>query len=172
MRMTTSAAVALATSSPAFAQEASADQRGTTASGEEIIVTARRTEERLQDVPVSITVFNQQQLTARNVVSALDLSTYTPSLSANSRFGNESTTFAIRGFTQDGATFPSVAVYFADVVAPRANGGTSAGNGAGVGAFFDLQNAAIQLAALSFWCRASRPTSWRDMPSCRQATST
>jgi iron complex outermembrane receptor protein len=143
--MTTSAALAAAVtiSSPAFAQQSTAAQAPSDESGDEIIVTARRTEERLQDVPVSITVFNQQQLTARNVVSALDLSTYTPSLSANSRFGNESTTFAIRGFTQDGATFPSVAVYFADVVAPRANGGTSAGNGAGVGAFFDLQNVQV-----------------------------
>ena len=36
-----------------------------------------------------------------------------------------------------------VAVYFADVVAPRANSGTTSGNGAGVGAFFDLQNVQV-----------------------------
>src|SRR5690606_37975925 len=34
----------------------------------------------------------------------------------------------------------SVATYFADVIGPRVNGGTNAGNGAGVGQFFDLQN--------------------------------
>src|SRR3546814_18843197 len=64
----------------------------------EIIVTARRVEEKLQDVPISITVFNQEQLSQRNVVSATDLANFTPSLSSNNNFGNENTTFAIRGF--------------------------------------------------------------------------
>jgi len=112
-------------------------------SGEDIVVTARRTEERLQDVPISITVYNQEQLASRNVVSGADLATYTPSLSANSRFGTETAAFAIRGFTQENFTSPSVATYFADVIGPRANGGTNGGNGAGVGQFFDLQNVQV-----------------------------
>ncbi|MET0364296.1 MAG: TonB-dependent receptor plug domain-containing protein [Sphingobium sp.] len=111
--------------------------------GNDIIVTARRTEERLQDVPISITAFNQQQLTNRNVVSAGDIATYTPSLSSNGRWGSESTSYAIRGFVQEGPTSPSVGAYFAEVVAPRANGGTTAGNGAGVGQFFDLANVQV-----------------------------
>ncbi|HEX7856159.1 MAG TPA: TonB-dependent receptor [Sphingobium sp.] len=109
----------------------------------DIVVTARRVEERLQDVPISITVFNQQQLTNRNVVSAGDIATYTPSLSTNGRWGSESTTFSIRGFVQEGVTSPSVGAYFAEVVAPRANGGTTGGNGAGVGNFFDLANVQV-----------------------------
>ncbi|MET0239428.1 MAG: TonB-dependent receptor [Sphingobium sp.] len=109
----------------------------------DIVVTARRVEERLQDVPISITVFNQQQLTNRNIVSAGDLSTYTPSLTTNSRFGSESTSFALRGFTQEGPTSPSVGVYFAEVVSPRAQGTVTSGNGAGPGAFFDLQNVQV-----------------------------
>ena len=109
----------------------------------DIVVTARRTEERLQDVPISITVFNQQELANRNVVNAGDLATYTPSLAANSRFGSESSSFAIRGFTQEVNTSPSVAVYFADVIAPRVQGATTAGNGAGPGSFFDLQNVQV-----------------------------
>jgi iron complex outermembrane receptor protein len=52
---------------------------------EEIIVTARRVAERLQDVPISITVFNQEQLTEKNVLSGRDLALYTPSLSVNAR---------------------------------------------------------------------------------------
>jgi outer membrane receptor protein involved in Fe transport len=127
-------ASATAFSAPAFAQDAAEA---------DIVVTARRTEERLQDVPISITVFNQQELTNRNVVSAGDLSTYTPSLAANNRFGSESTSFAIRGFTQETNTSPSVAVYFADVIAPRVQGATTSGNGAGPGAFFDLQNVQV-----------------------------
>jgi iron complex outermembrane recepter protein len=111
---------------------------------EEIVVTARRVEERLQDVPISITVFNQQQLENRNVVNASDLAAYTPSLSADTRFGSELSSFAIRGFTQEVRTAPSVAVYFADVVAPRGGTiGAAGGDGAGPGAFFDLQNVQV-----------------------------
>src|SRR3546814_3066405 len=96
----------------------------------EIIVTARRVEEKLQDVPISITVFNQEQLSQRNVVSATDLANFTPSLSSNNNFGNENTRFAIRGFVQDAGTAPSVGTYFADVVAPR---GPTPGTTAAIG---------------------------------------
>jgi iron complex outermembrane receptor protein len=107
----------------------------------EVVVTARRVEERLQDVPISITVFNQEQLASHNVVNAEDLAAYTPSLSANSQFGPDNSTFAIRGFVQDIGTPPSVGVYFADVVAPRGpSSGQAAGDGAGPGNMFDLQN--------------------------------
>ncbi|WHO38584.1 TonB-dependent receptor [Sphingobium sp. AP49] len=123
---------------PAFAQQASPSLT------QDIIVTARRTEERLQDVPISITVFNQEQLANRNVVNAQDLAAYTPSLSANGNFGSENSSFAIRGFAQDIGTAPSVGVYFADVVAPRgASNGLPSGDGAGPGAFFDLQNVQV-----------------------------
>ena len=40
---------------------------------EEVIVTARRREELAQDVPISMTVFNQSQLDDRNILSASDL---------------------------------------------------------------------------------------------------
>src|SRR6266705_2016210 len=110
----------------------------------EIIVTARRMEERLQDVPISITVFNQQQLNSRNIINSQDLAAYTPSLSANNNFGSQNASFAIRGFVQDAGTPPSVAVYFADVVALRGpTQGTQAGDGAGPGSFFDLQNVQV-----------------------------
>src|SRR3546814_2931396 len=110
----------------------------------EIIVTARRVEEKLQDVPISIAVFNQEQLSQRNVVSATDLANFTPSLSSNNNFGNENTTFAIRGFVQDAGTAPSVGTYFADVVAQIGpTQGTTAGDGVGPGSFFDLQNVQV-----------------------------
>jgi iron complex outermembrane receptor protein len=110
---------------------------------EEIIVTARRKEESVQDVPISMTVFSQEQLTSNNIVSANELAKYTPSLQTNSRYGSESASFSIRGFVQENQTSPSVAVYFADVTAPRSQGGTQAGNGAGPGSFFDLQNVQV-----------------------------
>ena len=101
--------------------------------GNDIIVTARRTEERLQDVPISITVFNQEQLDQRNVVSGNDLAAYTPSLSVNTRFGSDYASFSLRGFYQENRTTASVAAYFADVVAPRGGGSTQGGDGAGPG---------------------------------------
>ncbi|WP_232494524.1 TonB-dependent receptor [Novosphingobium kaempferiae] len=110
----------------------------------DIIVTARRVEERLQDVPISMTVFNQTQITERNVVKAEDLARFTPSLAANSNFGSDNSTFAVRGFVQDIGTGPSVGVYFADVVAPRGgNPALPTGDGAGPGSFFDLQNVQV-----------------------------
>ena len=110
----------------------------------EIVVTAQRVEERAQDVPISMTVFNQQQLSNRNVVNMDDLAAYTPSLSANNNFGSANSTFAIRGFVQDIGTQPSVGVYFADVVAPRgASNNISVGDGAGPGTFWDLQNVQV-----------------------------
>jgi iron complex outermembrane receptor protein len=109
----------------------------------DIVVTARRVEERLQDVPISMTVFTQQAITDRNIVSGKDLTTYTPSLSSNSQFGNDNSTFSLRGFVQDLFTSPSVGVYFADVIAPRGAGTLQAGDGAGPGSFFDLQNVQV-----------------------------
>ena len=127
------ASTALGCAAPAMAQSAG-----------DIVVTARRVEERLQDVPISITVFNQDQISDRNVTNAQDLANYTPSLSATTGYGTENSTFAIRGFVQETGTGPSVGVYFADVVAPRgASQGFPAGDGAGPGMFFDLQNVQV-----------------------------
>ena len=110
---------------------------------ESIIVTARRVEERLQDVPISIIVFNQEQLSDRNVISASDLATYTPSLSVSRGFGTYNASFAIRGFGSITSTSPSVGIFFADVGEPRANGALGGGDGAGPGEYFDLQNVEV-----------------------------
>lgn len=124
---------------PAWAQDG-----GSAASNPgDIIVTARRTEERLQDVPISITVFDGDQIQKRNIAVASDLAAYTPSLSVNTRYGPEKATYSIRGFNQDASTAPTVGVYFADVVGVRAQGGTAGGNTVGAGAFTDLQNVQV-----------------------------
>lgn len=123
-------------SMPALAQEATAP----VASGNDIIVTARRVEERLQDVPISITVLNSDAITNNNITSAKDIATYTPGLTTNNRYGSDNTTWTIRGFTQEQRTTATVGTYFADVVAPRGSGATQGGDGAGPGYLFDLQN--------------------------------
>lgn len=126
-------AVGVVDSAPAFAQNAG-----------DIIVTARRVEERLQDVPISITVFTQEQVADRNLVNVQDLATYTPSLSVVPTFGAENASLSLRGFVQDSGTAPTVGAYFADVPAGRAAALTThAGEGAGPGYFFDLQNVQV-----------------------------
>ncbi len=131
-------ALGLGLAGPAFAQDAE-ESNG----GNDIIVTAQRVEQRLQDVPISITVLDQQTLTNNNVTNAKDLAAYTPGLSVNNRYGSDSTTFSIRGFTQDQRTFATVGTFFADVVALRGSGATFGGDGAGPGALFDLQNVQV-----------------------------
>src|SRR5439155_10646687 len=136
-------ATGLCLAPPAFAQAPAPPAQAAKHEDEEIVVTARRREELLQNVPISITVYNQQQLDNRNITTATELATYTPSLTANARFGPDKASFVLRGFSQIDTTSPTVGVYFADVVALRANPGTTAGNGAGPGQFFDLQTVQV-----------------------------
>jgi iron complex outermembrane receptor protein len=132
-------ALGLTTAAPAWAQNSEASEN----SSNDIIVTAQRVEQRLQDVPISISVFNQAELTAKNVSNLKDLAQYTPGLAVNNRYGADNTTFTIRGFYQEQRSFATVGVFFADVVAPRGSGATFGGDGAGPGALFDLQNVQV-----------------------------
>ena len=58
----------------AHSQETAANSTAANTSGgsdlAEIVVTARRVEEKLQDVPISITAYSQEQLEARNIVNS------------------------------------------------------------------------------------------------------
>ena len=67
--------VAAVLAAPAWAQDTAEG-----AGASDIIVTARRQEERLQDVPISITVLSQEAISKRNIVSGADLGPYVPSL--------------------------------------------------------------------------------------------
>jgi iron complex outermembrane receptor protein len=109
-----------------------------------IIVTARRVEERLQDVPISISVVDQDRLNRANISSASDLSRVVPGLNVQNRYSAEQSTFSIRGFSQELRTSSSVGTYFGEVVAPRGGGiSLQGGDGAGPGFLFDLQNVQV-----------------------------
>ena len=109
-----------------------------------IIVTARRVEERLQDVPISIAVASQERLTKVNVASSDDLAKVVPGLNVQTRYSSEQSNFSIRGFSQELRTSASVGTYFGDVVAPRGGGiSLQGGDGAGPGHLFDLQNVQV-----------------------------
>lgn len=80
--------------SPMMAQAQSAESTSTT-KVEEIVVTAQRRSERLQDVPVAVTAVKGEQLEALGVQSALDLKAAAPSL--NTGAANGFFTSSIRG---------------------------------------------------------------------------
>ena len=136
-------AISAGTTLPAVAQAQSSGSGSEALVLEEVIVTARRRVEAAQDVPISMTVFNQDQLNDANIINAGDLATYTPSLQVNTRFGGDTTQFAIRGFSQELRTTASVGVYFAEVVAQRGANSSVSGDGAGPGDLFDLQNVQV-----------------------------
>jgi iron complex outermembrane receptor protein len=58
---------------------------------EEIIVTAQKRAEKLQDVPVAITVATQEQLERDQIYTLTDLQRITPALEVSQTFGGEST---------------------------------------------------------------------------------
>ena len=107
------AASLIAIASPAFAEtRAPADDADS-----DIVVTARRVEENLQDVPVAVTAFSQESLHENAIATAMDLPKAVPGLSAVAESGNPAlVSFAIRGRGQSyGAAAGSVEAYFADV---------------------------------------------------------
>jgi iron complex outermembrane receptor protein len=70
---------------------------------QDIIVTARRTRERLQTTPVAVTAFNNEMLQTKQIASVIDLARTTPSLTIRTGGAGPSTTaaVAIRGQAQN-----------------------------------------------------------------------
>jgi iron complex outermembrane receptor protein len=85
--------------------------------GEDIVVTARRVEESLQDVPVAIIALSQNNLNERAISNSFDLAKSVPGLVTNADSGNATLpSFSIRGRGQFfGAATGSVETYLADV---------------------------------------------------------
>jgi iron complex outermembrane receptor protein len=71
----------------ALAQSSAAGPAAQVSQVEEIIVTANKREERLQDVPVSVSVVSGDQVTKQNVVEVTDLTKSVPSLNSAGPFG-------------------------------------------------------------------------------------
>jgi outer membrane receptor protein involved in Fe transport len=113
-------ALACLTAPPALAQAVS----GTPAAGtvSELVVTAQKREERLQDVPVVVTVLTDQKLSANRVQSVSDLVTLTPGLNSTTN-GSEGTTIArIRGIgnvADNPGLEDAVGLYIDGVYRPR-----------------------------------------------------
>ena len=108
--------------SPAWAQDSSAQGEGL----QDIVVTARKKSERLQDVPVAVSVATGQDLINRSVQSFRDLQAQTPSLKMVQASNSPSSLFlAIRGQTNADIRLNAdlaVGFYVDGVYSPRAIG--------------------------------------------------
>jgi len=83
---------------------------------EEILVTARRREERSQSVPASITAYSAEDVTSRHITDQLSLANNTPSLvSISSGTPRQLAGFAIRGQGPAFGATPGTIGYFLDV---------------------------------------------------------
>ena len=126
------ASVSSAPALPPQTQAADAATPGQANEIQDIVVTARRTEERQQTVPLSLTAFTQNTIREKGINTATDLQNFTPSLTVLGDVNRNQETYAIRGLGGNGGagtgSGPGVVGYFAEVP-------TSA---SGPGNFYDL----------------------------------
>ena len=90
---------------------------------EEIVVTAQRREERLQDVGIAVTALGNEMLTDLNITTATDITRAVPSLKMNA-YSSSQVVFNIRGVSQNDygdQQEPPVAVYQDDSYASSIN---------------------------------------------------
>ncbi len=86
-----------ATAASGFTLPETARAQGAEVSIEEIITTARRREESLQETPVSVSAFGPEQIANRGIRSVDDVARYTPGLSFAKAFGRSTDRPVIRG---------------------------------------------------------------------------
>lgn len=91
-------------------------QPGVANSTADIIVTATRRQERLQDVPMSVNVATGEQLEKFNIFDAKDVQQLAPGLELSNTTGRNNTT-TLRGvsFDPDQGTAPAVRVYYNEI---------------------------------------------------------
>ena len=94
------AVVALATSSASFAQVSAITPQGGDASQvSEVVVTAQKRSENIQNVPAAVSVVGSQLITDAHVTSLSDIQGYVPGLEINSAGSPGQTQVTIRGIT-------------------------------------------------------------------------
>lgn len=130
---------------PAWAQggESVPAEEGTSATGQvgiaDIVVTARRREEAIQDIPVAVQAFSGEALETQRISNAIDLSKIVPALTS-SQSSRDEENYVIRGQSGSGASISgqqvTVPAYFAQVPLPIGDGG-------GPGYHYDLQNVQV-----------------------------
>ncbi len=127
-RLALSAAL-VAICAPAYATEADEAASTEETSRSDIVVTARKKEEKLQDIPLSITAFTEEAITEAGITDLSDISLQTPGFQFNSQGGQEpgryNTQLRFRGMntSQFSPSFATGALFVDGVYV--LNGGTS-----------------------------------------------
>lgn len=123
--MTTTAVIACAMPAAVMAQDtsvlATASATDSNYSIDDIIVTAQKRSENLQDIPLSITAVSGEIIEKAGISNAVELSRLLPTMTIYSAFQRAALTIRIRGFGSDpaGATDADVASYIDGVFVPR-----------------------------------------------------
>ncbi|CAN5208776.1 TonB-dependent receptor [soil metagenome] len=90
--------LALVVAGPALAQDQTPPPANSAATVEEIIVTATKREQTLQDVPISVSVTGQKTIERAQIRDLIDLQSVVPSLKVTQLNAASQTNFIIRGF--------------------------------------------------------------------------
>ncbi len=117
----TTSIMTLAITAPVRAQDNAATSGATTLRGQEdIIVTARRREETIQNVPVAVSVLGAAALETRGIKSEADLQLAIPGLIVRSGNNNNQLNYVIRGESVDAysGSPPGVQPYINEVPFP------------------------------------------------------
>ncbi|MBV9995760.1 MAG: TonB-dependent receptor plug domain-containing protein [Caulobacteraceae bacterium] len=132
LELMSGAALALLFAAPASMAQTTPGPSANGTKLEEVVVTARRSAENLQSVPVAVTVLQQRQLDTKGVFTPVDLTYSTPGLSVAASISDRNNlTYNIRGEGQEfGTLFPAVITYFNEVPITQF----------GSGQFFDIGN--------------------------------
>lgn len=137
--LTASAMSGLAIASPGQAQAQASPSVEEDAPSGEILVTARRREERLTDVPVSVSVLAGDTLTTKGVERVDDLQIATPSMKTTPTSGRRSNSqYELRGINAIDSLItvdPAVGIYVDEVYRARATGTNQS--------FFDIANVQV-----------------------------
>lgn len=114
-------AVLLAACAPGIATVAIAQQSASTGVGviEEVVVTARKRSENLQEIPDSVTVFSETAIERAGINSMSDFAALTPNFSAYGNFRPNLTNISIRGFTSTQLGEPPVAFVVDGITVPN-----------------------------------------------------
>lgn len=123
------AATAAPPATPATQAAAPATRADTTDDGKiaEIVVTAQRREEKLQEVPIAVTAMDAKQIESRGIQNVGDLSALAPGLQISKTASNSTISqITIRGLSQINPAIywdPAVGVYVDGVYIGKAQGG-------------------------------------------------
>lgn len=115
---------------PSVAAQDTAQEAGVSMGGDDIVVTARRREERLQDVPIAVTAVGQAALDSRGLDSITDVQQIAPNLNFTPGQGGNSGGISafIRGVGENDYIItadPAVGLYIDGVYVARSFGATT-----------------------------------------------